>query len=156
MSRNNIFWFFFGFLVYPLGGSWNYEKTWIFAFSKFGLFGLFNQYNHEKSTKIIVIFEICVVKFKKSTNTPGGNQFSDHHGGLNSKILSKKGRKISFSQFWPLEICRTCIKNHSRQTWTLYGWNESSTSTDRPHLCTPRGVKFAYFDEKWPKIMVFW
>ena len=60
------------------------------------IFGLFNQYNHEKSTKIKVILEMCVVKFKKSTNTPEGNQFSEHHGGLNSKILSKKRPKNQF------------------------------------------------------------
>ena len=68
------------------------------------IFGLFNQYNHEKSTKIKVILEICVVKFKKSTNTPGGNQFSEHHGGLNSKILSKKkAEKSVFHNFDPLK-----------------------------------------------------
>ena len=97
MSRNNIFWFFFGFSVYPLGGLEIMKKL---EFSHFcqnlDIFGLFNQYNHEKSTKIKVILEMCVVKFKKSTNTPGGNQFSEHHGGLNSKILSKKRPKNQF------------------------------------------------------------
>ena len=47
---------------------------------------------------------MCVVKFKKSTNTPGGNQFSEHHGGLNSKILSKKkAEKSVFHNFDPLK-----------------------------------------------------
>ncbi len=120
------------------------------------IFGLFNQYNHEKSTKIKVILEMCVVKFRKSSNTPGGNSFSEHHRGSNAKILSKKGRKFSFSQFSSIEICRIPIKTHSKQTSILYGWNGSSNSSGRLHLYTPRGVKFTYFDQKWPKILVFW
>ena len=116
------------------------------------VFGHFNQYNHEKSTKIKVIIEICVVRFRRSTNTPGGNFFSEHHRGSNAKILSKKGRKFSFSQFSSIEICRIPIKTHSKQTSILYGWNGLSKCSSQLHLCTPRGVKFTYFDEKWHTI----
>ena len=72
------------------------------------------------------------------------------------KFCRKKAEKSVFFTIlitWNMRVCR---KHHSRQTRTLYGWNESKTSTDRPHLCTPYGVKFTYFDQKWPKILVFW
>ena len=74
------------------------------------VFGHFNQYNHEKSTKIKVILEICAAKFGKSTNTPRGNSFCEHHSGSNAKILSKKSQKFSFSQYSSLEICQIPIK----------------------------------------------
>ena len=71
------------------------------------IFGLFNQYNHEKSTKIKVILEMCVVKFKKSTNTPGGNQFSEHHGGVKlQNFVEKKAEKSVFHNFDPLKYAK--------------------------------------------------
>ena len=103
---------FFWVSVYTLGGPEMVKKLEFLHFCRIlDVFGHFNQYNHEKSTKIKVILEICVIKFRKSTNTSGGNSFSDHHRGSNAKILSKKGRKFSISQFSSIEICRTPIKN---------------------------------------------
>ena len=155
MSRNIIFWIFFGYSVYPLGGLENWKKLEFLHFCQIlDVFGLSNQYNHEKSTEIKVILEICS-KVLKSTNNPGGNPFSEHHGGLNGKILSKKRLKMQFFILLTPWNMPNMHKNHSRQTRTLYGWNESSTCTDRLQLCTPRGVKFAYFVQKWPKILAF-
>ena len=89
-------------------------------------------------------------KVLKKVQTPQGLTLSlSTTGGQTPKFCRKKGRKISFSQFWSLEICVICLKNHSRQTRALYGWNESKISTGRPHLCTPQGVKFIYFDQKY-------
>ena len=81
---------FFWVSVYTLGGPEMVKKLEFLHFCRIlDVFGHFNQYNHEKSTKIKVILKICVIKFRKSTNTPGGNSFSDHHRGSNAKILSK-------------------------------------------------------------------
>ena len=114
----------------------------------FHVFGHFIQCNYEKTTKIKVILEICLVKFKKSTNNPGGNPFYEHHRGSNAKILSKIMPKNQFFAILTLSNLLETHKNYSRQTRTLYGYNESGTSTDRPYLCTPREVKFTYFDPK--------
>ena len=85
-----IFFEFFRFSVYTLEGLEMVKKLEFLHFCLIlDVFGHFNQYNHENSTKIKVILEICVVKFRKSTNTPGGNSFSEHHRGSNAKILSK-------------------------------------------------------------------
>ena len=102
---NNILIIFFGYSVYPLGGLENWKKLEFSHFCQIlDVFGLSNQYNHEKSTKIKVILEMCVVKFQKSTNNPEGNPFSEHHRGLNAKILSKeKAKKSVFQNFDPLK-----------------------------------------------------
>ena len=119
------------------------------------VFGHFNQYNHENSTKIKVILEICVIKFRKSTNTPGGNSFSDHHRGSNAKILSKIMPKNQFFAILTLSNLPETHKNYSRQTRTLYGYNESGTSTDRPYLCTWRRSNSHILTQNDPKYRSF-
>ena len=57
---------FFRVSVYTLGGLEMVKKLEFLHFCQIlDVFGHFNQYNHEKSTKIKVILEMCVVKFKK-------------------------------------------------------------------------------------------
>ena len=122
----------------------------------FHVFGHFIQCNYEKTTKIKVILEICLVKFKKSTNNPGGNPFYEHHRGSNSKILSKKRPKNQFfTILTPWNMPNMHKKpfetnlNTIRMKWIQYKYRSTT-------FVYTRGVKFAYFDQKWPKILVFW
>ena len=155
MIRNNKITFSYsysGFRSTP----WRVLKFWKKEFSYFcqilNILGLFNQYNHEKLTKIKIILEMCVVKFKK-LQIP-----QEVTSSLNTtKILSKKGWKISFSEFWPIEICRICIKTiQDKLQHYTDEMNQLQVPTD--HICVhpEAGGQFAYFDQKWPKIMVFW
>ena len=64
-----------------------------------------------KTTKIKVILEICLVKFKKSTNNPGGNPFYEHHRGSNAKILSKIMPK---NEFFAILTLSNLLETHKK------------------------------------------
>ena len=96
--------YFFGCSFYPQGRVEIVKKNLNFP-QILDVYGISKQWNHEKLTKIKVILEMCVVlKFKKSTNTPGGNQFSEHHGGVKlQNFVEKKAEKSVFQNFDPLK-----------------------------------------------------
>ena len=88
----------------------------------------------------------------EKVQTPQGVTLSANTtGGQTPKFCRKKAKIQFFTIFIPWNMPNT-HRNHSKQTSILYGWNESSKSSGRLHLCTPWGVKFTYFDQKWHTI----
>ena len=83
-------------------------------------------------------------KVLKNTNTPGGNSFSEHHRGSNAEILSKKGRKFSFSQISSLEICRIPIKTIPNK---LVYYTDEMDQVKAPvgYICVPPGGQIHVF-----------
>ncbi len=67
---------------------------------------LSNHYNHEKSTKIKVILEMCVVKFKKVQITQGVTLSLNTTGVKRQNFVEKKADKAVFHNFDPLKYAK--------------------------------------------------